>query len=298
MKQYTLVDLQTFAAVVETESFKLAADRLHTSPATVSRRIAALEQTLGVRLLSRTTRQVRLTDAGRQYVGDVQYILDALQASEDKLRDEGAAITGHMRLAVPMSFGVQVVAPLLPAFLKQHPELHIELRLEDEITDLHSAGIDLALRIGELADSSLVATHLCDLPFGFFASPAYLRRYGEPKSPEELSQHQCLHYTLVNPTQEWQLQNHAIKLKGALSANNGDALCEAAVRGLGIVALPRFVVEKYLLAGQLTPVLQAFVPPATTLSAVRLSRRFTPARVTLLTDYLRQALTEPTPSVL
>ena len=189
MKQYNLQDLRAFTTVVESGSFNKAADRLGTSSASVSRRISALEKLLGVRLLNRTTRALHLTDSGEQYFADIQNILNALEESGDRLRNKEESIQGNLRLAAPMSFGIQTIAPLLPKFLKQYPDLHIDLQLEDKQTDLYTEGIDLALRIGELDDSSLIATRLCDIGFGFYASPDYLSEFGEPKTLSGLSDH-------------------------------------------------------------------------------------------------------------
>lgn len=292
MKQYNLIDLQTFVAVVESGSFNQAANRMDTSAASVSRRISALEEALDSRLLNRTTRQLSLTESGQQYYADVQNILVELQAAEERLCIGEAEIKGTLRVAAPMSFGVKSIAPLLPHFLSRYPGLAVDLQLEDKQTDLHASGIDLALRIGRLEDSSLVATRLCDIEFGFYASPAYLKQSGEPATPEDLSTHQCLHYTLVSHSDEWpgQDSNTRSPITSRLSTNNGDVLKEAALQGIGIVALPRFIVETELLEGSLQPILQAHAPRTMGLYAIRLSRRFTPARVRLLIDYLKANL--------
>ena len=290
MKQYTLTDLRTFIAVVESGSFNKAADRLDTSSASVSRRISALEEALDTRLLNRTTRLLHLTDTGRQFFNDIRNVLGALQESEDRLRDDGAALRGNLRLSAPMSFGIQTIAPLLPEFLQHHPNLHIDLQLEDKQTDLYAEGIDLALRIGKLNDSSLIATKLCDIEFGYYASPDYLQQHGQPSRLEALSDHQCLHYSLTSHAQEWGLQDYSINLQGALSANNGEVLCEAAIQGLGIIALPRFIVEEALTKGKLQAILCDFAPKPTGLYALRLSRRFTPAKVRLTIEYLKDRL--------
>ena len=290
MKQYALIDLRTFVAVVESGSFRRAADRLDTSSASVSRRISGLEEALGVRLLNRTTRQLSLTDIGQQYYLDVHNVLDALQESEERLQEGGADIKGNLRLAAPMSFGIQAIAPLLPGFLVQHPGLRIDLQLEDQQTDLYAEGIDLALRIGRLADSSLIATRLCDIEFGYFASPDYLQQNGEPARLEELSGHQCLHYNLIDRAREWGVQNRSITLRGSLSTNNGEVLREAAIQGLGIVALPRFIVRDAIAGGHLKAILCDFMPKPTGLYAVHLSRSFTPAKVKLTIQYLRDNL--------
>ena len=290
MKQYTLNDLKTFTAVIESGSFNKAADRLDTSAASVSRRVASLENALGIRLLSRTTRTLHPTDAGQRFFDDICSVLGALQESEDRLRDEKTSLTGSLRVAAPMSFGIESIAPLISQFLKLHPQLHIDLQLEDKQTDLYAEGIDLAIRIGKLEDSSLVATKLCEIDFGYFASPEYLEKWSEPKTPQDLSNHNCLTYSLTNHARGWGLEKHSINLKGTFSANNGEALCEAAVQGLGIVALPRFIVKSALTERKLVSIMEDFVTVPAGLYAIRVSRQFTPAKVRLLIEFLKSKL--------
>ena len=290
MKQYTLNDLKTFTAVIESGSFNKAADRLDTSAASVSPRVASLENALGIRLLSRTTRTLHPTDAGQRFFDDICSVLGALQESEDRLRDEKTSLTGSLRVAAPMSFGIESIAPLISQFLKLHPQLHIDLQLEDKQTDLYAEGIDLAIRIGKLEDSSLVATKLCEIDFGYFASPEYLEKWSEPKTPQDLSNHNCLTYSLTNHARGWGLEKHSINLKGTFSANNGEALCEAAVQGLGIVALPRFIVKSALTERKLVSIMEDFVTVPAGLYAIRVSRQFTPAKVRLLIEFLKSKL--------
>ena len=208
----------------------------------------------------------------------------------EKLLGGTAEIKGRLRLAAPMSFGIQAIAPLLPGFLQAHPDLQIDLQLEDKQTDLYTEGMDLAIRIGKLADSSLVATRLCDIEFGYFASPEYLQRNGEPTGLEDLGDHQCLHYSLVDRAQEWGIHDQSINLRGPLSTNNGEVLREAAIQGLGIVALPRFIAQDAVDKGKLDAILPDLVPRSRSLYALHLSRRFTPLKVKLLIQYLRENL--------
>ena len=290
MKQYTLSDLRTFVAVVESGSFNQAAERLDTSAASVSRRIAALEAALGTRLINRTTRRLSLTEAGQQYHADVRDILEMVQEAEERMHAGDTETRGSLRVAAPMSFGIQAIAPLVPGFLRQYPGLQLDLQLEDRQTDLYAEGIDLALRIGKLADSGLVATRLCEVEFGYFAAPDYLQRCGEPARPEELSAHQCLHYSLVSRSNEWGIKDGSIRVGGALSTNNGEVLLEAALQGLGIVALPGFIVRRALAEKRLKAILCDYAPAPLGLYAVHPSRRFVPAKVRVLIDYLRDAL--------
>ncbi|MEZ5524244.1 MAG: LysR family transcriptional regulator [Pseudomonadales bacterium] len=288
MKQYTLTDLHTFIAVVETGSFNKAADRLNTSTASISRRISALEEAMETRLLNRTTRTMRLTDAGRQYYDDVQNVLIGLQESEERLKAGNAVISGSLRVAAPMSFGLERFSPLLPEFLKRHPGIHIDLVLDDRHTDLYAEGIDIALRIGDLKDSSLVATPLCPIEFVYCASPEYLEMHGEPQDYDDLRDHHCLHYSLTQNKGRGYPASEASHFQGQLIANNGKVLCDAAVAGVGIVMLPRFIVNTALNYKQLRIILPDFTPEPTHLYALRLSSRFTPAKVKLMIDYLKE----------
>lgn len=291
--KYSLADLHSFIAVAQTNSFHQAAQRLNTSAASVSRKVSNLEEALDVRLFHRTTRKVRLTEAGKQYYGNVQNVLDALQEADEQLKNNQNELSGQLKIAAPMSFGIEVLSPLLAEFMEQHPALQIDLKLEDHQTDLLSSGIDLALRIGELTDSSLIATKICDLEFGFYGSPDYLKKHGEPNCPEELLQHECLHYNLVSRSYEWRLKDAHSLPKGRLSANNGEALREAAIKGLGLVSLPRFIVEKSLQKQLLKPILEDHSPQTIELYAIRLSRKFTPKRIKTLIDFLKEKLAKP-----
>lgn len=288
MKQYTLLDLQTFAAVVETGSFNKAAERLTTSTASVSRRVSALEEALDSRLLNRTTRQLHLTEAGQQYYDDLNQVLAALQESEERLKKGQVFINGHLRIAAPMSFGLQRITSLIPEFLQRHPELRVHLQLEDRETDLFGEGIDLALRIGTLRDSTLVATRICDIKLVSCASPAYLERFGHPASYQDLTGHRLLHYSLISFKDEWRISQELVDCP--FSANNGHALLEAAIQGVGLLRVPRFIAEDALQKQQLQELFPQNTSPGISLYAVRLSRQFTPAKVKVFIDFLKEKL--------
>jgi len=289
MQQYSLLDLKTFIAVVEVSSFNQAAKQLGVSTATVSRRISSLEDALAIHLINRTTRQLSLTEAGERYYGDVQNIVSALNDSEAKLRDKKLTIKGHLRIAAPMSFGILRIAPILPKFLKHYPEIDIHLQLEDQQTNLHTDNIDIAIRIGDLEDSSLIGVHLGDIEKILCASPDYLERYGEPARPSDLKQHNCLKYSLGISSDKWGLRS-AAQLQGQLSSNNGDALREAAISGLGIITIPTFIVEDALKNGKLKRILHNDELATIPIHIIRLSRQFTPAKVEAIVDFLKKEL--------
>jgi DNA-binding transcriptional LysR family regulator len=283
--------LKAFVTVVETGGFNRAADQLEASAAAVSRRVSGLEVALGVKLLHRTTRQIDLTEAGRQFYADVVNIIESLEQAEEKIQTGRETIKGNLRIAAPLSFGVGRIAPILPDFMKRHPELKVHLQLEDHFTDLVAQGIDVAIRIGSLKDSTLVATRLASIPLIFCASPGYLAKHGEPEEPEDLSAHACLHYSLLSTRENWTFSTGDVapdvEIAGPLSTNNGDVLKEAAIQGLGITTIPTFIVEDALEDGRLKAILTGYSPEPFGLYAVRPSRHFTPARVRALIDYLR-----------
>jgi DNA-binding transcriptional LysR family regulator len=294
MEQYDLTTLRSFVAVVESGSFVRAAEQLNASTAAVSRRIAALERALGSQLINRTTRRVDITEAGRRFYEDVLNIIELLGEAEERVRLVREAATGSIRVAAPLSFGIDRVAPLLPAFMRRHPDLKVQVLLEDRYTDLHGEAIDVAVRIGgPLQDSSLVATRIGSISRIFCVAPSYVTEHGEPTSPEELKQHRCLHYSLLSMRDEWGFlfkdAGQAVDIRTSLSANNAEVLKECAIQGMGIVLLPRFIVEDAISDGRLRQVMSSHTPPASFLYAVRPSRRFVPARVRVFVDFLRES---------
>jgi len=292
MQQYDLIALRSFMAVVEVASFKRAAEKLEASTAAVSRRVSALENALGVKLLNRTTRQIDLTDAGKQFYDDLQDIFCSLDEAEERLQQGRETVKGNLRIVAPLSFGSICIAPVLPGFMKRYPALKIQLQLEDRLTDIVSEGIDIALRIGVLEDSSLVATRIASIPRAFCASPDYLEQYGEPRNPSDLTVHNCLHYNHISMKEEWSYlkggKMHKFDVTGSLSTNNGEVLRDAAIEGIGITLLPTFIVADALSAGTLKAVLTQYCPKPFALYAVRPSRQFTPIRMKRLIDYFKE----------
>ena len=283
-------ELEVFIAVVEVGGFSAAAKRLETTPAAVSRRIKGLEQRLGVRLLQRTTRKIRLTEAGELYFREVRAMLADLRAVEQRLDEVTGQATGDLRIAAPMSFGQRRLAPLLPRFALAHPKLSISLILEDRETDIVGEGFDLALRIAHPSDSSFVSRPIATIPRYLVASPDYVARRGKPDSPEDLLQHDCLHYSVISEREEWSFggkdRQESILVKGSFCANNGDVLAEAAVQGLGITLLPDFIIEEALADGRLLRVLEDWERAPLTLSVLYPSRKHVPAKTRLLIEYL------------
>lgn len=294
MEQYDLISLRSFVAVVESGSFVRAAEQLDVSTAAISRRIAALEQALGSHLFNRTTRRIDITEAGRRFYEDVVNIIQLLGEAEERVRVGRESATGVLRVAAPLSFGIERLAPILPVFMDRHPNLKVQLLLEDRYTDLHGEGIDVAVRIGAtLRDSTLIATRICDISRIFIAAPDYLTRCGEPSTPEEVKQHCCLHYSLLSLRDEWGFlfedANETADIRSSLSVNNAEVLRHCAIEGMGIALLPQFVVADALSDGRLKQLMPTFSPTPSGLYAVRPTRRFVSARVRLFIDFLRES---------
>lgn len=283
-------ELETFVAVVESGSFAAAAERLRLAKSAVSRRVADLESRLGAQLFIRTTRRRSLTDAGRQlYERSVRLLAD-LEEAEHSVTSGQGELRGNIHLAAPLSFGLLHLSAALADFLRQHPDVNLDLNLDDRQVNIVEEGFDLALRIGRLEDSSLVARRLAPIRMVACASPAYLREHGEPKRPEELLQHAGLFYGYVSDQQNWPYPS-AGRALGArvpmrLRSNNGDVLLQAAIHGFGIAVLPTFLAYRALADGRLTAILRDHPLPELALHAVYPSRRHLPSRVRSLVEFL------------
>ncbi len=283
-------ELDVFVTVVQEQGFSAAAKRLDSTPAAVSRRVKALEQRLGVRLLQRTTRRVQLTEAGELYFREVSRLLGELRNVEQQLDEVTGQATGELRIVAPMSFGQRRLAPVVARFAVAHPKLRVSLMLEDRETDIVGEGLDLALRIAYPSDSSLVARPIAPVPRYICASPAYLARRGTPKTPRELLQHDCLHYNVISEREEWTFGgadgDETIVIKGVFCSNNGEVLAEAAMQGLGITLLPDFIVEGALADGRLVRILDDRERSPLSLFVLYPSRHHVPAKTRLFIDYM------------
>jgi DNA-binding transcriptional LysR family regulator len=252
----------------------------------VTKHVAALEARLGTRLLHRTTRRLTLTETGRSYLEACERILAEIAEAEALVGAEGVEAHGTLRLNVPLSFGVREIAPALAAFSAAHPALTIELGLNDRRVDLIEEGWDLAVRIGSLADSGLIARRLASSRLVVCAAPAYLDRHGTPRRPEELKGHNCLGYTLSDAS-GWRFGDQAYPVSGTLRAPNGAALVAAAVAGLGLVYQPTFLVAEALRAGTLVALdLGAPCPTLPIHALMPPGRR--PAKTRAFVDYLAE----------
>jgi DNA-binding transcriptional LysR family regulator len=286
-------DLQAFVAVVEAGSFTAAADRLDIAKSAVSRRIASLESRLGVQLLQRTTRRLNLTDTGRSFYERSARILADLDESEAAVHQEHGELRGRLKVALPLSFGTKHMCKPIAEFARLHPKVSFDLDLNDRRVDLVREGADLALRIGHLSDSSLIARRLFESRSVVCASPAYVREFGEPETPEDLQEHRCLVYGNLADPARWVCRDkegveHRVDVNAELTATNGDFLSGLAARGLGVVIHPTFIAGDLIKRGDLVPLLTDYEWPRSPAYAVYPPTRHLSFRVRTFIDFLAQ----------
>jgi DNA-binding transcriptional LysR family regulator len=283
--------LAIFAKVVELRSFAAAATELALSKATVSKAVSRLEQRLGARLFNRTSRRLALTDAGQKLAERAARLLADGEALENDALSQSVAPRGLVRLAVPMTFGVKVVAPILPAFLEQYPDVSIDLHLSDAMVDLIGEGFDAGLRIASLPDSSLIARRLCGMPRYTVAAPSYLKQYGRPTHPMHLAEHRCFAYAYLSTPNVWHFTNAAgeqasVRPAGQLRVNNGEAVLPSLIAGLGIADLPEFIVADAIASGEVEVILKGWKQTEGSVHLVMPPGGPRPARVEALAEYL------------
>jgi DNA-binding transcriptional LysR family regulator len=284
-------DLQAFVAVVEAGSFTAAADRLDTAKSAVSRRVSALEERLGVQLLRRTTRRLNVTETGQSFYEQSARILADLEEAESAAQQEHGELRGTLRVALPLSFGVRHMCKPIAAFGKQHPKIRFDLDLNDRRIDLVEEGMDVAIRIGHLKDSSLIARKLFDSNTVVCASPHYLHTHGTPQVPEDLHNHDCLIYSNLSDPGKWSWRDgkgksRSIDISPAMLATSGDFLANAAAHGLGIVIQPTFIASESIRRGNLVPILEEYAWPTTPAYAVYPPTRHLSYRVRAFIDFL------------
>lgn len=290
-----LQSMTVFARVAEVGSFSIAAEHLGLSKSTVSKHVTALEERLGVRLINRTTRRLALTEVGAAYRDYCARIVQEVEEAELTASRSGVEPRGRLKVNAPMTFGFLHLGPLLPEFLARYPRIEIELTLNDRFVDLIEEGYDIAVRIGQLADSSLTARRLASARFVCAAGRAYLDRAGVPSVPADLAGHNCLIYTGRRQPDEWIFsrgveQRSTVEVRGSLQANNGDALRAAAAGGLGVVYLPEFILGEDLGRGRLVRLLPDWDTPEIPIHAVFPPQRHAFARLRVFIDFLVEQL--------
>lgn len=284
--------ISEFVAVAETQSFTGAANKLRMSTAQVSRQISALEDRLSVKLFYRTTRKVTITEAGEIYYNHCRHVLDGLLEAERAISDLNQTPRGQLKLTAPVTFGEHWVAPLINDFKAQYPDIHIHLTLSNQVFDLVTEGYDLAIRLGQLDDSSMIAKRLASRTLILCAAPAYLATHGTPHSLSELKQHNCLQGTL----DVWRFQNNgkpqSIRVNGTLHCNSGWALADAAVKGIGIAQLPDYYLAPHLRTGRLVSILDQHRIADDGIWAIYPQNRHLSSKIRLLIDFLTNRLKE------
>jgi DNA-binding transcriptional LysR family regulator len=286
-----LTGFRIFTRVVELGSFSKAADDLVVSQSTVTKHIAWLESHLGARLLNRNTRGVSLTEGGGLYYERCKAILKDVDDADAAVGRHSGALSGTLRISTSVAFGRRVVAPMLIEFMRQQPRLKIDITCEDAYVDLVARGIDVALRMGRLADSSLGGRYIGSNPWVMVASPGYLAEHETPRSPGDLDGHDCIVYSSVQGDAVWQLRSsaggvHAVVVNGRLRSNNLSTLLSAVQLDLGIAILPTYVAASSLKSGRIVRVLEDYVLPEQELHAVFPSPKFVPQKVTAFIHFL------------
>lgn len=287
--------MQAFRRIVERGSFARAAEDLGVSPALLSREIKLLEESLGTTLLTRTTRSMSLTDAGRLYYDEASGILDALNQVEARIRDGAGAVRGHLKVNASSSFGQTVIAPLLPGFRDAYPDLRFTLSMDDRVVDMVEGGFDVSIRVRSvMPDSSLVARKIGTMRQRVFASPGYLKAAGVPQAPADIAGHKIVGFLLADHLTSWTLSGPAgtktIDLDPTIRVGNSLVLRDLLIAGQGIGTLPDFVSNAPESRGELVRVLPEWELPAPEIFAVTASRLGMDAKVTAFLDHLRAAL--------
>ncbi|WP_311065879.1 LysR family transcriptional regulator [Halomonas sp. DWK9] len=288
-----LDQLAAFVKVAELGSYTRAAETLDLSRTRVSRQVMALEEALGARLIQRTTRRLHLTDAGERYLSRAQAILLALEEAAADVGSGTSTVSGRLRINGPMSFGTRYLAPQVATFMQAHPALEVRLDLNDRRVDLLEEGYDVAIRIGSLPDSSLIAKRLTRCQLVFCASPEYLTQHGTPACIEDLAQHHCLRYRSGQTSGDWRLGSQMFSVAGPLESNNGDMLTHAAEAGLGIAQQPSFLVTESIASGRLVPIMTHLPATLLDIHALYPAKRFLPAKVVRFIEQLADAWGDP-----
>lgn len=289
--QGSLDELTAFVAVGETGSFTAASVRLGRDASVISKRVNQLEQRLGVRLLSRTTRKVALTEAGAVFFRRVQSVLDELASAGAEASDAAAAPQGLLRVSLPVTFGRQWIAPTFAGFLARYPRIRINAHFTDSIVDVVADGFDVAIRVGVLSDSAMTTRRMAAYRNILVASPEYLKAHGHPRTPAELRTHACLGFPNHPYWPDWMLsrdgKRQPVRPNCSLVADNSEVLLMAACEGTGIALLPDWLVGPAVITGTLTPVLREWTGEGDGgVYAILPTGRMVPAKVRLFVDYV------------
>lgn len=287
-----LTSMRAFLQVARLGSFSAAAEEMGLSKAMISKHVSNLENQLGVQLINRTTRHLNLTEVGVAYRDRIREILNDIEETELAVSSLSSEPRGTLRLMAPTSFGSFHITRAIADYQQIYRNVSVDLQLTERTPDIVEEGLDMAIRIGHLEDSSLVAVRLADVRSVVCASPDYLERHGSPREPADLRQHNCLIYTPRSPADEWQFQSngdtYSITINGNVRSNVGDALRVGAIQGCGLAQLPTYMVGLDIMAGRLQAVLEDYEGPERPIHAVYLHRRHLSAKVRTFVDFLRE----------
>lgn len=274
-----------FVAVAETESFTSASKKLRVSVAQVSRQISAIEERLKIKLVHRTTRKVSLTESGETYYKLCRKVLDDLIEAEKITASLHKELIGTIRISAPITYGEEVITPIINDFLLDYPDISIELHLSNARADLVNNGYDLAIRMGKLEDSRCIAKKLTSRTLYVCASPAYLQKNGEPTTLKELQQHNCL----IGTADHWYFQNcgknESVRIHGSLRCNSGHGLTNAALKNIGLIQLPDYYVQPYINSGELTTLRKEYQAPDEGIWAIYPDRNYLPFKTSTLINF-------------
>lgn len=287
-----LTSVQLFIRVVESGGFSRAAHDMKITQPTVTKHIASLEAHLGVRLLNRNTRSMRLTEAGEAYYQRCKAIQREVESADELVTTLRDGLRGTLRIATTVGFGRRVVMPLALEFMRTNPGVLVDLQFDDNMIDLVEQGVDMSVRLGKLADSSLGSRFLGVNPWVTVASPDYVARHGQPRHPQELGSHQCIIYSNVQGDHVWHYTGEEgseteVTVSGPLRVNNLSCVIAAALEGVGVAILPLYVANRWLSERRLVPLLPSYRLPAQQIHAVYPSPRFVPAKVSAWIDFLQ-----------
>lgn len=289
-------DLFWLIEVADAGTLTAAAEKKGVTVAAVSKRIRAVEERLGVRLLNRNTRHLSLTEAGNIYYQRGKNILDELYHLEENVISTSERLLGDIRINAPLSFSINKISKLLIQFQQEHPSINVTVHLDDHFIDVHNSEYDLIIRIGKLPDSSVIAQRLATVKLICCASPDYLAKHGTPQTPNELAQFNCLEYDQINRKDRWVFKQgkteYEIYPRGQFKVNNGDMLLTAVLEHHGIALLPDFIAEEALAKGQITPILTDYEVDELNVYALYASRNFLPAKIKRLIEFLKSELDE------
>ena len=290
-----ITGVQLFVRIVETGSFSKASVDLGVTQPTATKHVAAVEARLGARLLNRNTRGVSTTEIGALYYEKCKTIQRELEEADNLASLLQSRVGGQLRVSTSVAFGRRVLTPIVLDFMRHHPEISVDLSFDDRYVDLVEQGVDVAIRMGRLADSSLGARYLAQNPWVLVASPAYLKARAAPTTPAEVAIHPCLIYSTVQGDERWHFSSegreHSVPVRGPLRSNNLSALLEAVRDGMGLAVLPRYVADASVRSGAVVPLLGEFALPVQEVHAVFPSPKLVPSKVTGFIAFLQQRFT-------